>query len=63
MKTDRDLFLISAFTFLTVLLWIVFELVKTTKTSTVSTTVNEIITPLTPTLDIDTLIILGKKTP
>jgi hypothetical protein len=61
MKTDKDLFLISLFTFLTVLSWIFFELVKTTKTSTVTTTVNQLITPLTPTLDTDTLTIVSNK--
>lgn len=61
MKSDRDLFLISLFTFITVLSWIFFELVKTTQTSTISTSVNQIITPLTPTLDTDTLDILEQK--
>lgn len=61
MKSDRDLFLISLFTFMTVLSWIFFELVKTTKTSTVAPTVNQVIVPLTPALDTDTLDLLGKK--
>jgi len=61
MKTDRDLLLISLFTFITVLSWIFFELVKTTKTSTVSSTVNQVIIPLTPKLDTDTLDILEQK--
>jgi len=61
-KSDRDLFLISLFTFLTVVAWIFFELVKTTKTSTVTPTVNQIITPLTPTLDTATLDILEQQT-
>jgi len=61
MKSDRDLLLISLFTFITVLSWIFFELVKTTKTSTVTSTVNQVITPLTPTLDTDTLNILEQK--
>jgi len=61
MKSDRDLFLISLFTFITVLSWIFFELVKTTQTSTISASVNQVITPLTPTLDTDTLDILETK--
>ncbi|MFH0749619.1 MAG: hypothetical protein V1917_01720 [Candidatus Gottesmanbacteria bacterium] len=61
MKSDRDLFLISLFTFVTVLSWIFFELAKTTKTSTVTPTVNQIITPLTPTLDTGTLDMLEQK--
>jgi len=61
MKSDRDLLLISLFTFLTVLSWIFFELVKTTKTSTVTSTVNQAIMPLTPKLDTGTLDILEQK--
>lgn len=61
MKSDRDLFLLSIFTFITVLSWICFELVETTRTSTVSSTVNQAITPLTPKLDTDTLDVLEQK--
>lgn len=61
MKSDRDLFFISLFTFIAVLSWIFFEFIKTTKTSTVSPMVSQIIAPLTPTLDTDTLDILEQK--
>lgn len=61
MEDDRDLLLISLFTFLTVGLWIFFELVKTTKTTTLTPTVQQAITPLTPTLDTDILTVLEKK--
>lgn len=60
-ESDRDLYLITIFTFITVLLWIYFELVRTTKTSTNSPLVNQLITPLTPKLDTDTLDILTNK--
>lgn len=55
MESDRDVFLISLFTFLTVSLWIFFELIKTTKTTTVPQTVTKIIAPLTPSIDTDIL--------
>jgi len=55
MDNDRDLLLISIFTFATVSLWIIFELIKTVKTTTVSTTTQQIIVPLKPEFDIDTL--------
>ncbi len=58
MKTDKDIFLISIFTFITVALWIAFELTKTTKTSTVTTRTQEIIKPLTPSIDTGTLDLL-----
>ncbi len=58
MKTDKDIFLISMFTFITVALWIVFELTKTTKTSTVTAHTQEIIKPLTPSIDTVTLDVL-----
>ncbi len=51
MNSERDLLLISLFTFLTVSAWIFFELIKTTKTTTVPTTVEKIITPVSATLD------------
>lgn len=55
MDNDRDLLVISIFTFFTVCLWITFELLKTYKTTTVSQTTMEISLPLTPKIDIDTL--------
>lgn len=61
MDNDRDLLLISIFTFLTVLLWIFFELVKTTRTTTIPPTVEKIITPLNSKLDIDVLTILENR--
>ena len=53
--TDRDILLLSVFTFMTVGLWIFFELVKTAKTTTVTTTVQQIITPFSPKIDTDIL--------
>lgn len=60
---DRDVLLLSLFTFLTVGLWIFFELIKTAKTTTVSTRVSQVITPFTPKIDTDILtVIQGRKT-
>lgn len=62
MDTDRDLLLISIFTFFTVCLWITFELIKTFKTSTITTTTQQIVQPLNPKIDGEILtIIAGKK--
>lgn len=58
MKSERNLFIISLLTFVTVVSWITFELVKTTRTTTVSASVQQLLTPLTPTIDLDTLNIL-----
>lgn len=55
MDNDRDLLLISIFTFFTVCLWITFELLKTYKTTTVSRSTQEIVVPLTAKIDVDTL--------
>lgn len=55
MENDRDLLLVSVFTFFTVLLWISFELIKTAKTTTVTTPVQQIVTPLSATIDTQTL--------
>lgn len=51
MDNDRDLLLVSIFTFFTVLLWISFELIKTAKTTTVTIPVAQIVTPLSATID------------
>lgn len=61
MDNDRDLLLVSVFTFLTVFLWIFFELVKTTKTTTVTPTVQQVITPFSPKLDTDILKVLDNR--
>lgn len=62
MSNDRELLLLALFTFVTVSMWITFELVKTVKTTTVTTEVQQIVTPLTPKLDIDVLSTLKKRT-
>lgn len=60
-NTDRDVLLVSLFTFLTVVLWIFFELVKTVKTTTVSSQVSQLITPFTPKIDTDILKVIGQR--
>ncbi len=62
MENDRDLLLVSVFTFLTISLWIFFEQIKTTKTTTVTATVTQSIAPLSPTIDTDTLSVLESRT-
>jgi hypothetical protein len=62
MDNDRDLLLISIFTFFTVCLWVTFELLKTYKTTTVSQSTKQIVIPLTAKIDVDTLTnILNRK--
>lgn len=61
MENERDLFLISLFTFLTVTSWIFFELVKTTKTTTVPQTIPKILAPLSPTLDTEVFSLLRER--
>ena len=51
MDNDRDLLLVSIFTFFTVLLWISFELIKTARTTTVTIPIQQIVTPLSATID------------
>lgn len=60
-NTDRDVLLVSLFTFLTVVLWIFFELVKTVKTTTISSNVTQLITPFAPTIDTDILKRIGQR--
>lgn len=61
MGRDRDFFLLAVFTFLTVASWIFFELIQTTKTSTVTAEVQQIITPFSPKINTDVLKKLGSR--
>lgn len=62
MDNDRDILLIAIFTFLTVSIWIFFELTKTSKTQTVASQYTEILAPLDPSLDIETVQLLNQRT-
>lgn len=61
MDNDRDLLLISVFTFFTVSLWIAFELLKTYKTTTISQNTKEIVVPLTAKIDMETLTFIANR--
>lgn len=63
MENDRDLLLISIFTFVTVSLWITFELLKTARTTTLTPTAQQIVVPLSPKIDTETLnLVINSKT-
>lgn len=51
MQEDRDILLIAVFTSLTIFLWVFFELVQTTKTSTVAQPLQKAVLPLTAAID------------
>lgn len=59
--SDRDLLLISVFTFFTVTLWVFFEVLKTVKTTTITKTTTQIVQPLDPSLDTQTIITLSNR--
>lgn len=58
---DRDLLLISVFTFFTVTLWVFFEVVKTIKTTTLTPQVTQTVVPLSPKIDSGVLQIIATK--
>lgn len=58
---DRDLLLISVFTFFTVTLWVTFEVLKTVKTTTVTPQTTQSVIPLSPTLDAKVIQIIQTK--
>lgn len=60
-QSDKDLLLVSIFSFLTVFLWIFFELFKTAKTSTIELTTQQIIQPLNTEIDTGILDILEER--
>lgn len=59
--SDRDLLLISVFTFFTVALWVFFEVLKTAKTTTVTASTTQIVLPLDPKLDEQTIQIIAQR--
>jgi hypothetical protein len=61
MDDDRDLLLVAVFTTLTIMLWVFFELVQTTKTSTVTQPLQKAVAPLSPKIDTTVLDNLEKK--
>ena len=61
MDDDNNLLLIAVFTTLTIFSWVFFELVKTTKTSTVTSTVKLLSAPLSSKIDVDIITDLEAK--
>lgn len=61
MDEERDLLLVSIFTTLTIFLWVFFELVKTTKTSTVTQPTAQVASPLSSKIDVGVLETLEKR--
>lgn len=55
MQNDKDMLLVAILTFITVFLWIFFEITKTTRTSTVSQSYQEVLSPINPDVDYDTI--------
>lgn len=61
MENDRDILLVSIMTFITIFAWIFFELVKTTKTSTVPESTTQLLKPVNPRIDTATLDQLSER--
>ena len=55
MENDKDMLLVAILTFFTVFLWIFFEITKTTKTTTITPQVKEILSPINPDIDYETI--------
>lgn len=63
MRSDRDILLVSVFTFVTVVIWIFFELVKTTQTSTITKVTEQMLTPLPKEIERNVLSFLEERQP
>ena len=61
MEKDRDILLVAIFTFITVFAWIFFELVKTTKISTVTQATQQLLTPIQTKIDTGVLERLNQR--
>ncbi len=55
MDEERDLLLVAVFTTLTIFLWVFFELVKTSKTSSVAQPLQQVVSPLSSKIDVTVL--------
>jgi len=60
-NSDRDLMLIAVFTTMTVALWVFFELIQTTRTSTVSRPLQKAVRPMTSVINTEVLETLRTK--
>lgn len=61
MDEERDLLLVAVFTTITIFLWVFFELVKTSKTSSVSQPLQQVVSPLSSKIDVSVLEELEKR--
>jgi hypothetical protein len=61
MQKEREILLLSIFTFLTILLWIVFELTKTYKTTTITSNTTNLIKPFNPKIDVSLIESISKR--
>jgi hypothetical protein len=61
MENDRDILLIAIFTCITVSAWVFFEIIKTSRTSTITANVTQLVKPMQTTIDSKTLLILSEK--
>jgi hypothetical protein len=61
MEKDRDILLVAIFTTFTVFAWIFFELVQTTKTSTVPTSTQNLLAPLKTEIDSETITAIEQR--
>lgn len=61
MNEERDLLLVTVFTTLTIFLWVFFELVKTSKTSSIATPLQQVVSPLTGKIDVTVIDELEKR--
>lgn len=61
MDEERDLLLVAVFTTLTIFLWVFFELVKTSKTSSIATPLQQVVSPLTSKIDVTVIDELEKR--
>ena len=61
MKSEKDILFIAMITFITVTVWIFVELAKTRTETVVSESAKEILMPLNPEFDTETLEKLNEK--
>lgn len=61
MNEERDLLLVAIFTTFTIFLWVFFELVKTSQTSSVAIPLQRVVSPLSSKIDVSVIDELEKR--
>lgn len=61
MDNERDILMVAILTFFTVFVWVFFDLIQTSKKSTITEPVQNLLSPIQANIDTDTLTLLEQR--